>query len=51
VDQYANMFDGARKEVGHISTTESIKSRQDQYQTMITNFYDLVCGLRSCRIE
>lgn len=42
VDQYANLFDGARKEVGAISSEESIEGRRSQYQTMITNFYDLV---------
>jgi sterol 24-C-methyltransferase len=42
VDQYADLFSGARKDVGHISTEESINSRKEQYQTMITNFYDLV---------
>lgn len=42
VDQYANLFDGARKEVGAISSSESIEGRRSQYQTMITNFYDLV---------
>jgi hypothetical protein len=42
VDQYANLFDGARKEVGTISSEESIEGRRSQYQTMITNFYDLV---------
>lgn len=44
VDQYANLFDGARKEVGAISSEESIEGRRSQYQTMITNFYDLVRG-------
>lgn len=42
VDQYATLFDGARKEVGAISSEESIEGRRSQYQTMITNFYDLV---------
>ena len=42
VDQYANLFKGARNDVGKISTDESIQERKDKYQTMITNFYDLV---------
>jgi len=42
VDEYANLFSGVRKDVGAISTKESIDHRREQYQTMITNFYDLV---------
>lgn len=42
VDEYANLFNGARKDVGHISSEESIKAREEEYRTMVANFYDLV---------
>lgn len=32
VDQYAGLFDGARKEVGKISSEESIEVRRSQYE-------------------
>jgi len=42
VDEYAALFDGARKDIGHITSEESIKAREQEYRTMVTNFYDLV---------
>lgn len=42
VDQYAGLFDGARREVGKISSEESIDVRRKEYETMIQAFYDLV---------
>jgi len=42
VDQYEKLYGGARKNVGQISTEESIKKRQEEYQVMVDSFYDLV---------
>jgi len=39
---YENLFSGARKEVGAIHSEESIKTRENEYQTMVNSFYDLV---------
>ncbi|KAF0721254.1 hypothetical protein AaE_010116 [Aphanomyces astaci] len=41
-EQYDKLFTGARKEAGAISTDESIKHRQNEYQLMVDSFYDLV---------
>src|SRR6056297_1000560 len=42
VSEYASLFTGARASVGRISTDASIKTRQANYQKLVTNFYDLV---------
>ncbi|KAF0689356.1 Aste57867_19182 [Aphanomyces stellatus] len=41
-ETYDKLFNGARKETGAISTEESIKLRQSEYQVMVDSFYDLV---------
>jgi len=42
MDDYDNLFAGARKNVGSLHQDESIKTRQKEYKTMVNNFYDLV---------
>lgn len=42
MDDYDNLFSGARKDVGSLHKEESISTRQKEYKTMINNFYDLV---------
>jgi len=42
VDQYADLFSGARQEVGKISSDESIEGRREKYDLMVESFYDLV---------
>jgi len=39
---YENLFSGARKDVGNITSDESIKTRAKEYKTMVNSFYDLV---------
>jgi sterol 24-C-methyltransferase len=39
---YENMFSGARKETGAITTEESIDVRKERYASMINHFYNLV---------
>lgn len=39
---YENLFSGARKNVGNITSDESIKTRAKEYKTMVNSFYDLV---------
>lgn len=39
---YENLFSGARKDVGQISTEDSMKKREKEYQTMVNSFYNLV---------
>ena len=41
VDQYATLFTGARTKIGSISSAGSIESRQQNYKTLVGNFYDL----------
>lgn len=42
IRDYENMFDGARKNVGGITSQESIDVRKDKYATMVNHFYNLV---------
>jgi len=42
VTNYENLFDGARKSTGSITTEESINKRKAEYGTMVSSFYDLV---------
>ncbi len=42
IRDYENMFDGARKNVGGITSQESIDIRKDKYATMVNHFYNLV---------
>lgn len=42
VDNYKNLYDGSRTSVGHISNKDSIDKRGKEYETMVSNFYDLV---------
>ncbi|CAM9109271.1 unnamed protein product [Sphacelaria rigidula] len=42
IDGYEELFAGARKEHGAITTEESIKKRQTEYQKMVNSFYNLV---------
>jgi hypothetical protein len=44
IDGYENLFKGARKETGAITSEESVAERNAQYQTMINAFYNLVTG-------
>jgi sterol 24-C-methyltransferase len=39
---YENLFDGARKSTGAITSTESIDIRKDKYAEMVNSFYNLV---------
>ena len=39
---YENMFDGARKTTGAITSAESIDTRKEKYADMINHFYNLV---------
>mmetsp|Transcript_6239 Transcript_6239/g.8434 ORF Transcript_6239/g.8434 Transcript_6239/m.8434 type:complete len:402 (-) Transcript_6239:364-1569(-) len=42
IDNYESLFSGARKEVGFTSGDKSIETRQKEYKTMVSSFYDLV---------
>jgi len=42
IDEYEDLFDGARKENGAITSNESIQKREKEYQTMVNSFYNLV---------
>jgi len=42
INDYENMFSGARKETGAITSEESIEVRKERYATMINHFYNLV---------
>lgn len=42
MQQYDELFAGARTDVGSLQQEESIKKREKEYKTMINNFYDLV---------
>ncbi|KAG9410378.1 Delta(24)-sterol C-methyltransferase [Aphanomyces cochlioides] len=41
-EDYDKLFKGAREKTGAISSEESIKLRQSEYQLMVDSFYDLV---------
>lgn len=42
IKEYEGLFDGARKNVGTVSTAESIDVRKEKYATMVNHFYNLV---------
>jgi len=42
IREYDGMFDGARGNVGTVSTAESIDVRKEKYATMVNHFYNLV---------
>ena len=42
MENYDNMFLGARTNVGSLHKQESIEKRQKEYQTMVNSFYNLV---------
>lgn len=42
IADYENMFAGARKETGAITTEESVEVRRERYAAMINHFYNLV---------
>eukprot|EP00904_Undaria_pinnatifida_P010566 jgi/Undpi1/663/HiC_scaffold_10.g04127.m1 len=42
IEDYEELFAGARTEHGAITTEESIKRRQTEYQKMVNSFYNLV---------
>lgn len=42
IEDYENMFGGARKEIGKITTEDSIEIRKAKYATMVNHFYNLV---------
>lgn len=42
VNNYEKLFSGARKETGKVTSEESIKTRQKEYETMVDSFYNLV---------
>ena len=42
MSQYDDLFKGARTDVGSLHQDESIKKREKEYKTMVSNFYDLV---------
>jgi len=42
VEHYDKLFGGARDNVGEISTAESIKKREAEYDVMVNSFYNLV---------
>ena len=42
IDGYEKLFKGARKDVGTISSEESIRKRELEYKSMVNSFYDLV---------
>ncbi len=42
MDDYDDLFTGARKNVGSLHDQASIQKREKEYKTMINNFYDLV---------
>jgi len=41
-DSYLKKFDGARKETGTITSTESVDARRAEYKSMVDEFYNLV---------
>lgn len=42
IAEYENLFNGARKNVGHITNAESVEARKGKYQDMVNHFYNLV---------
>mmetsp|Transcript_22068 Transcript_22068/g.31712 ORF Transcript_22068/g.31712 Transcript_22068/m.31712 type:complete len:390 (-) Transcript_22068:366-1535(-) len=42
ISEYEDMFSGARKSTGAITSVESIESRKEQYASMVNHFYNLV---------
>jgi len=42
IEDYENMFSGARKSTGAITSEESIEVRKQRYNTMVNHFYNLV---------
>lgn len=42
IKDYEQMFAGARKETGHITTAESVDERKARYAAMVNHFYNLV---------
>lgn len=42
INGYEDLYSGARKDVGHISTEDSMKKREKEYKTMVDSFYNLV---------
>ena len=42
ITDYENMFGGARKNVGEITTDESVELRKKRYADMVNHFYNLV---------
>lgn len=42
IEDYENMFSGARKSTGAITSEESIEIRKQKYNTMVNHFYNLV---------
>ena len=42
MSQYDDLFKGARTNVGSLHQEDSIKKREKEYKTMVSNFYDLV---------
>lgn len=42
VQGYAQLFSGAREEVGKISSKVSVETRQRQYEALVDSFYNLV---------
>jgi sterol 24-C-methyltransferase len=42
VDDYENMFDGARKSTGAITSDASIEVRKQKYASMVDHFYNIV---------
>jgi hypothetical protein len=42
IEGYEKLFKGARKDVGSISSDESIRKRELEYKSMVNSFYDLV---------
>lgn len=42
IADYENMFSGARKETGAITSAESVEQRKQRYADMVNHFYNLV---------
>lgn len=42
INDYEGMFNGARKETGAITTSESIEERKERYASMVDHFYNIV---------
>lgn len=42
INDYENMFDGARKSTGTITNEESVELRKQRYADMVNHFYNLV---------